>query len=491
MPKRSTTDTLHWKKASIEMKVLGVSLAGAMVTLGIFFTLVGSSESKPTREPVGEDSLVTKDPAPVTRNMDLNNEEQSPVMKDLVHGKEQPENQDQTPEKKPVSEILSAVVKVRVDDGNGSGFLFKEPDLVVTNFHVVDGTKEITIIYDDGTERSIDGFCHVRVDHDLVVLSVKDALMDKSVLQPEENPSQPGAAVLAVGSPLGLSGSIARGTLSARRTWSGVCDAIQALETKEMDPDSAWVQTDTPISPGNSGSPLVNEFGEVIAVNTCSLVKGQNLNFAVDIKHVTAALNDKRNKVYQLSMLPKTKKKVPKIDPEKEEIIVEATKSYLLELEPILKKLRTGLPKVLAGEIRNRELLIGVKSRESRWPQFRDELFCENYRILGEDISRIPKLDVAKGVIDYGRQLQALLYEHAGTYRQITEIRPNVIPAKYKKTVFVTKFPVLIEPRRLEFSRSQQAMLEVLRTKVLSQSSAINKKATYDFDVLLDVYWPR
>ena len=44
VPKRSTTDTSHWKKASIEMKVFGVSLAGAMVTLGIFFTLVGFSD---------------------------------------------------------------------------------------------------------------------------------------------------------------------------------------------------------------------------------------------------------------------------------------------------------------------------------------------------------------------------------------------------------------------------------------------------------------
>ncbi len=79
------------------------------------------------------------------------------------------------------------------------------------------------------------------------------------------NPSQPGTRIAVIGSPLALEGSLSEGIVSAIRSR----------------PDGSWLlQISAPISPGSSGSPVLDRHGRVVGVATLTAEEGQNLNFA-------------------------------------------------------------------------------------------------------------------------------------------------------------------------------------------------------------------
>ena len=82
----------------------------------------------------------------------------------------------------------------------------------------------------------------------------------------------PGQKIVVIGNPLGLEGSVSEGIISAMRT------------------DQGLVQITAPISPGSSGSPVMTEDAKVMGVATLQSERGQNLNFAIPVQIVNAAL---------------------------------------------------------------------------------------------------------------------------------------------------------------------------------------------------------
>ena len=100
-----------------------------------------------------------------------------------------------------------------------------------------------------------------------------------------EDPPLKGEGVVALGAPFGLDSTASEGIVSAIRS-------AEELEFKVGIHGHAgtWIQTTTPISPGNSGSPLVNRRGQVVAVNTLTLKHGQNLNFGISAMDIRRAL---------------------------------------------------------------------------------------------------------------------------------------------------------------------------------------------------------
>jgi 2-alkenal reductase len=146
--------------------------------------------------------------------------------------------------------------------GSGTGFIIDDQGHIVTNWHVVDGGQQFTVVFADGTQRSakligsdqISDLAVVQVDGDLpgtVPLGDSDAL-------------KPGQTVLAIGSPLGaFTNTVTEGIVSALG---------RNLE------DSFYtnlIQHDAPINPGNSGGPLLNLAGEVVGVNTLGIAVEQ------------------------------------------------------------------------------------------------------------------------------------------------------------------------------------------------------------------------
>jgi S1-C subfamily serine protease len=178
--------------------------------------------------------------------------------------------------------VLPGVVSVQVRRGiggiaSGSGFVVDVRGHIVTNDHVVEGGGTITVVGSDGRRRTA-RLVGRDPSTDIAVLRVDAGAGYRPLAFAPAGQTRVGEPVLAVGSPLGLSGTVTAGIVSAldRRVRLGG----GARQTA--------VQTDASINPGNSGGPLVNARGEVVGVNTAiaTLERGGSIGigFAIPIE---------------------------------------------------------------------------------------------------------------------------------------------------------------------------------------------------------------
>jgi S1-C subfamily serine protease len=190
-----------------------------------------------------------------------------------------------------IEQVESAVVRISTDRGIGSGFLADGRGLVVTNFHVVFRARRATVVFANGRSLEVAGWAAVSPEKDLAVLRVRSDEPLPTIPLRAELPRK-GESVVAFGAPLGLDFTVSQGIISALRTSESLRKVIPGMfGPSAFDPDTQWIQTTTPISPGNSGGPLVDEQGRVVGVNTASRSDGQNLNFAVASTEVASLLS--------------------------------------------------------------------------------------------------------------------------------------------------------------------------------------------------------
>ncbi|MFG2000883.1 S1C family serine protease [Spirillospora sp. NPDC048911] len=153
--------------------------------------------------------------------------------------------------------VVSIEVSSGTSHGTGSGFVIDRAGHVLTNAHVVDGGGTVTVVLAD---RRRAGARLLGADraNDLAVLSIDASGSPPPLTFGRSADVRVGDPVLALGSPLGLAGTVTSGIVSAlsREVRLGDGDRRTAL------------QTDASINPGNSGGPLINARGEVVGVNT-------------------------------------------------------------------------------------------------------------------------------------------------------------------------------------------------------------------------------
>lgn len=183
-------------------------------------------------------------------------------------------------------DYLPGVVTLLCEDGanasQGSGF-FVRPGVVATNLHVVQFRQRGGVLLGDAQQSTeptwwVAEVLAVDEKADLALLSVPEAAQSSLPRIPLASASaslRVGERIYALGSPLGLSGSISEGIVSAN---------------PRSDGDTSFIQISAPISHGSSGGPVVNERGEVIGVAVGSTEGGQNLNFAVPVSKLVALL---------------------------------------------------------------------------------------------------------------------------------------------------------------------------------------------------------
>lgn len=196
-----------------------------------------------------------------------------------------------------IARVEPAVVRIntRSSDGYsiGSGYVVSAEGLIATNYHVIEGAKEATVEFVDGTRIDVTGFRHYDTELDIAILQIDVPEEGLTVLPLADELPQKGASVVAFGAPHGLSFSTTEGIISAIREQEEMQNQLQ-LTLK-----GTWLQTSTPISPGNSGGPLMDLFGRVVAMNTMQLATGQNLNFAVSAVDVQAMVTEAGDKPLQ------------------------------------------------------------------------------------------------------------------------------------------------------------------------------------------------
>ena len=175
----------------------------------------------------------------------------------------------------------TVVVVVSVDGkgrpiGQGSGFIVREDGAVVTNYHVISMAADIKIKLGMKV-LDVEGVLHADPENDLAIVKMEGKGYPKVKIG-DADKLRVGEKIYVIGSPQGLENTISEGILSGIR---------------EVDREHKILQMTAPISPGSSGGPLFNSNGEVVGVATFLIAETQNLNFAMPINLVLAALTKK------------------------------------------------------------------------------------------------------------------------------------------------------------------------------------------------------
>ena len=173
-------------------------------------------------------------------------------------------------------DVSPSVVSIEVEIGRfetsgGTGFVIDQDGHIVTNGHVVEDARELTVKFHDGHESSA-RLIGMDTSVDLAVIKVDVARHRlKPVTFGDSDDLVVGEAVVAIGSPHGLDATLTRGIISGLN---------RRLELDDGTTLEGAIQTDAALAPGNSGGPLLNQAGEVIGVNTAGY-RGTGLGFAI------------------------------------------------------------------------------------------------------------------------------------------------------------------------------------------------------------------
>jgi len=169
--------------------------------------------------------------------------------------------------------VIPAVVSISVNgvtgSGTGSGFFFDSDGFILTNNHVIDAAARggtINVKLSDGKKYPAK-LIGRDSSYDLAILKI-DVIAAPTLQLGNSDQVQVGDAVIAIGSPLGLSGTVTSGIISSKN---------RAVTTGSGNGESSFInalQTDAAINPGNSGGPLVDATGAVVGVNSAIATLG-------------------------------------------------------------------------------------------------------------------------------------------------------------------------------------------------------------------------
>jgi len=174
-----------------------------------------------------------------------------------------------------------SVVTVYVNDengnliGSGTGFIIDSNGKIATNYHVMsmwlEGNNSLLVRMENGAFFPLSELVNFDEDNDVAIFKVDGKELPSVKLAKKYEPKL-GESIVVIGSPLGFSTTVSDGIVSNIRGKDKI------------------IQITAPISPGSSGSPVFNSKGEVIGVATFNIEGGQNLNFAIPVKHVANLL---------------------------------------------------------------------------------------------------------------------------------------------------------------------------------------------------------
>jgi serine protease Do len=178
-----------------------------------------------------------------------------------------------------VKRASPAIVRIEAGrDKVGTGFILDKAGLVATNLHVIAGEAAIKIRLHDGTQYQVTQIVGLDPGRDLALLRIKVPKELPTLKLGDSDEMSAGDQIVAIGNPLGVFDySVTSGLISQIRPWCGA-EEIAAQQCKQ---ELTVLQISAAISPGSSGGPLFNQFGEVVGVTTAIITAGQNINLAV------------------------------------------------------------------------------------------------------------------------------------------------------------------------------------------------------------------
>lgn len=181
--------------------------------------------------------------------------------------------------------LSPTVVYIAVDSGSGSGVIMTQNGYIITNDHVVAGSKKITVRFIDGTEAEAK---LIGTDNltDIAVIKVERTDLSAASFG-DSDQLEIGEQVVAIGNPYGLelANTITSGIVSGIRSNIKITDKVMTL-----------IQTNANINYGNSGGPLINMYGQVIGINSAKIVgmtgEAEGLGFAIPTTTLKPVVDD-------------------------------------------------------------------------------------------------------------------------------------------------------------------------------------------------------
>ncbi len=181
------------------------------------------------------------------------------------------------------AQTVASVVLIKTDAGSGSGFCVGQPDIILTNNHVIGNqlTAKVQLyINQDGKPKQAEvvtaDVLYQSPEEDVAILQLRATQTKLTPLFVAASTPKVGERVFAIGNPgLGeqiLEHSITEGLISA--------------DNRKIN-DKSFVQLSVPVNPGNSGGPLLDEFGQVVGIVTLS-TELENVNFAIPVERIRA-----------------------------------------------------------------------------------------------------------------------------------------------------------------------------------------------------------
>jgi len=151
----------------------------------------------------------------------------------------------------------------------GTGFFISNDGKIATNYHVIEDAYYIFVTLQSGLTKNIHTVVGYDEELDIAILQMN--YHNSPYLSISTREIVTGATVYTLGSPFGFTLTFSEGIIS---------NAYRTIDFVN------YIQITAPISPGNSGGPLLNVYGEVIGINTLQISIGQNLNFSINISHL-------------------------------------------------------------------------------------------------------------------------------------------------------------------------------------------------------------
>lgn len=171
---------------------------------------------------------------------------------------------------------------------SGSGIILSRDGYILTNAHVIGGAANLVVVLDNNEEYAAQ-LVGSDTSTDLAVIKIDTENLTAAELGDSEQ-LQVGEKVIAIGNPAGLNlaGSTTQGIVSGLdRTISVTLDSGESISMEV-------IQTDAAINPGNSGGPLINEYGQVIGINSSRLSSSSydGIGFAIPINDALPVVED-------------------------------------------------------------------------------------------------------------------------------------------------------------------------------------------------------
>ena len=173
--------------------------------------------------------------------------------------------------------------------GIGSGFIINEEGYILTNYHVIEGAKEVVVTLSDGRDVKAKVINYDQ-NQDVAMLKISDDSVEVPAVVElgDSDALKPGEQVIAIGTPLSKEFN--------QTVTAGIVSAVNRTVETSSGVQVNLIQTDAAINPGNSGGPLVNTKGEVVGINNMKIASDEveGIGFSIPI-------NDIKDRIESLS----------------------------------------------------------------------------------------------------------------------------------------------------------------------------------------------